>query len=98
RVVELLLVVGHEFGALGLLVVGFGEFAPVEDVDRALGAHDGDLGGGPGEVHVRAHALGAHDAVGAAVVLAADDGELGDGGLGVGEGELGPEAGGSVVR
>src|SRR5262249_5592231 len=68
---------------------GVGEVAAVEDVDRAGGAHDGDLGGGPGEVDVAAEVLGAHDVVGAAVGFAGDDGDLGDGGLGVGVQQLG---------
>src|SRR6201999_3155742 len=72
--------------------VGGGEVAAVEDADGALGAHDGDLGGGPGEVDVAAEVLGAHDVVGAAVGLPGDDGDLGDGGLGVGVQELGAAA------
>src|ERR1700722_5905891 len=73
-------------------VVGAGEFAAVEDVDGARCAHDGDLGGGPGEVDVRAEVLGAHDVVGAAVGFAGDDGDLGHGGLGVGVQQLGAAA------
>ena len=60
-----------------------------EDVDGTLGAHDGDLGGRPGEVDVSAEVLGAHDVVGAAVGLAGDDGDLRDGGLGIRVDELG---------
>ena len=48
----------------------------VEDVHRALRAHDRDLRGRPGEVDVGAEVLGAHDVVGAAVRLAGDDGDL----------------------
>src|SRR5260221_347296 len=54
---------------------------PVEDADRAFRPHHGDLGGRPGEVEVRADVLRSHDAVGAAVGLAGDDGDLGDGRL-----------------
>src|ERR1700733_12131752 len=71
---------------------GGGELAAVEDADGAGGAHDGDLGGGPGEVDVAAEVLGAHDVVGAAVGLAGDDGDLGHGGLGVGVQQLGAAA------
>ena len=39
-------------GALGLRVVGLGQLLAVEDVHRALGAHDGDLRRRPGEVDV----------------------------------------------
>src|SRR5258707_7916028 len=73
-------------------VGGGGEFAAVEDADGAGGAHDGDLGGGPGEVDVAAEVLGAPDVVGAAVGFAGDDGDLGDGGLGVGVEQLGAAA------
>ena len=78
-------------------VVGGGQFAAVEDADGAGGAHDGDLGGGPGEVDVAAEVLGAHDVVGAAVGLAGDDGDLGDGGLGVGVQEFRAAADDAVV-
>jgi hypothetical protein len=70
----------------------FADLLAVEDVDRALRAHDGDLAGRPGEVDVGAQVLGTHDVVGAAVGLAGDDGDLGDGGLGVGVDELGAAA------
>ena len=66
-----------------------------DDLDGAAGAHDGDLGGGPGVVDVAPEVLGAHDAVGAAVGLAGDDGELGDRRLGIGGDALGPVAGGA---
>src|SRR6202012_5015631 len=79
-------------GAQGVGVGGGGEVAAVQDVDGSLGAHDGDLAGGPGEVDVAAEVLGAHDVVGAAVGFAGDDGDLGDGGLGVGVQELGAAA------
>src|SRR5512145_3385840 len=40
--------------ALGSRVAGIGDLLAVDDVGRALGAHDGDLRRGPGEGHVRA--------------------------------------------
>src|SRR6202035_1887668 len=80
------------FFAAGVGVGGGGEFAAVQDVDGAGGARDGDLGGGPGGVALAAEVLGAHDVVGAAVGLAGDDGDLGDGGLGVGVQQLGAAA------
>src|SRR6266478_8214118 len=65
------------------------QFTLVDDVDRAFGAHHGDFRGGPGEIGVGADVLGGHDAIGAAVGFAGDDGDLGDGGFGVGEEQLG---------
>ena len=44
-----------------------------DDLDRALGSHDRDLGGGPGEIHVAAQVLGRHHVIGPAVGLAGDD-------------------------
>src|SRR5699024_12050725 len=55
---------------------GLLELVAVDEPDGAGGTHDGDLRGGPREVDVRAHVLGAHDVVGAAVGLAGDDGDL----------------------
>src|SRR6201999_1077720 len=69
-----------------------GDVFAVDDVDRALGTHHGDLGGRPGVVEVGQHVLGGHHVVGTAVGLAGDDGELGDGRLGVGVEELGAVA------
>ena len=64
------------------------DVAAVDDVDRALRAHDGDLRARPGEVEVGEHVLGGHDVVGAAVGLARDDGELRDRRLGEGVEQL----------
>ena len=69
----------------------------MQDVDRALGAHDGDLGGRPGQVEVGAQVLGAHDVVRAAERLAGDDGDQRDGGLGVRVDQLGAAADDAVV-
>src|SRR6478735_632308 len=88
RVDEGVLVLLLQLQAQGVDVVavlgGLEEAFAVDEPDGAGGAHDGDLGGGPGEVDVGAHVLGAHHVVGAAVGLAGDDGDLPDGGLTVG--------------
>ena len=60
------------------------EALAVQHLDRALGAHHGDLGGGPGIVEVRAEVLGRHHAVGAAIGLARDHGDHGHRRLAVG--------------
>src|SRR5438128_5148765 len=57
-------------------VRGVGELTLVDDVHRRVRSHHCDLRGRPREVQVRAHLLGRHDAVRAAVVLARDDGQL----------------------
>src|SRR4051794_14799371 len=69
-----------------------GDVFAVDDVDGALGAHYGDLGGRPGDVVVGQHVLGVHHVVGAAVGLAGDDGELRHRRLGEGVEELGAVA------
>src|SRR5262249_48762963 len=92
RVGEGVLILGGALGAQVLRVVGSGQLAPVQDVDRALGTHHRDLRGGPGQVDVTAEVLGAHDVIGAALGLAGDHGDLGDGGLGVGVQQLGAAA------
>ena len=73
---------------LRLRIVGRGDRVLEDDVDRALGAHHRDLGRRPGEVHVAADVLAAHDVVGAAVRLAGDDRQLRDGRLAVGVQQL----------
>jgi hypothetical protein len=92
RVGEVVLVLldepGPGRGPLGL-VGDLVEGAAVDDVDRALGAHHRDLGGGEREVHVGADVLRRHHVVGAAVGLARDDRDLRDRGLGEGVEELG---------
>ena len=59
-----------------------------DDVDRALRAHHRDLRRRPGEVHVAADVLAAHDVVRAAVCLAGDDRQLRDRRLAVGVQQL----------
>src|SRR4051794_33295811 len=76
RVGEARLVVVDELLAALVGRRGLLQVATVDDVHRALRAHDGDLGLRPGEVEVGEHVLGAHDVVGAAVGLAGDDGDL----------------------
>ena len=88
RVGELGLVLGDQALALGRRVVGAGDRVLEDDVDRALRAHHRDLRGGPGEVHVAADVLAAHDVVGAAVGLARDDRHLGHRRLAVGVEQL----------
>jgi len=75
-------------GAL-LDLAGVAEIAPEDDLDRALRAHDRDLGGRPRIVDVAAQVLRRHDVVGAAVRLARDQRDLGHGRLGEGEQQLG---------
>src|SRR5439155_14522052 len=65
-----------------LLVFGTPQLALINNVYRPLRAHDGDLGCRPGVVHVGTDVLGSHHAVGAAIGLARDYRDLGDGGLG----------------
>ena len=81
-----------------LAVAGrLGQLLAVDEAHRAGGAHHCDLRAGPGDVDVAAHVLGAHDAVGAAVGLAGDHGDLGDGGLAVGVEQFGAAADDAVV-
>src|SRR5262249_48741715 len=49
---ELLAELRDPFGARRLGIRGLFQLAPVQNVDRALGAHHGDLGARPREVHV----------------------------------------------
>src|SRR4051812_23178249 len=79
RVRELCLVRRNEPATLGRLVLGSGKLVLVDDVDRTVGAHDGDLGARPCEVDVAADVLAAHYVVRAAVGLSRDDGDLRDG-------------------
>src|SRR2546427_3416954 len=77
-------------GELFAVLVGalFARFSFIENLDRSLGTHDGDLRRGPGHVVVAADVLGAHDVVRAAIRLARDDGELRNRGFTVGEQQL----------
>ena len=65
-----------------------GELLAVDEAHRTGGAHHRDLRARPGDVDIAAHVLGSHHAVGTAVGLAGDDGDLGDGGLAVGVQQL----------
>lgn len=80
---------GHILGGVQLLLV--------DDLYGAIGAHHGDLGSGPGVVHIAPQMLGAHHTIGAAVGLAQDHGHLGHGGLGEGEEQLGAVADDAAV-
>ena len=66
-----------------------GRLVAEDDLDRALGAHDGDLGRGPGVVDVAAQVFAAHHVIGAAIGLARDHRDLGHGRLAIGEEQLG---------
>src|SRR4051812_8547596 len=59
--------------------------AAEDDLDRALGAHHRDLGGGPGIVEVATEMFRRHDVIGAAIGLPRDYGDLGHGRLGISE-------------
>src|SRR5205814_10598868 len=76
-------VLRRELGAPLLRILGPGQLVLVQDVHRALGAHDRDLGRGPRDVVVAADVLARHDVIGPAVGLAGDDGELGHRRLGI---------------
>src|SRR6266478_8506723 len=67
----------------------FLQFTFINNVDCTLGSHDGDFRGGPGEIGVGANVFGGHDAIGAAIGFARDDGDLRDRGFGEGEEQLG---------
>src|SRR3989442_15083680 len=77
-------------GELFAVLVGalFARLSLIENLDRSLGTHAGDLRRGPGHVVVAADVLGAHDVVRAAIRLARDDGELRNRGFTVGEQQL----------
>eukprot|EP00050_Salpingoeca_kvevrii_P012460 m.22726 g.22726 ORF g.22726 m.22726 type:complete len:412 (-) comp4026_c0_seq1:601-1836(-) len=79
---------GKSVNVLGLALSDVG-IAAEDNIDSALGTHDGNLGLGPGVVDIATEMLRAHDIVGTAVGLAGDDSELGDCGLGVGIEQLG---------
>src|SRR5450759_3157568 len=67
RVRELRLVLGHETRPFSGAILRSRDRILEDDIDRALRAHDCDLGGGPREVHVAADVLAAHDVVRAAI-------------------------------
>src|SRR4029453_587356 len=71
------------------LVGGLIDLLLEQDLDRALGAHHGNLGGGPRQVDVASDVLGAHHVVGAAIGLAGNHRELGDRRLAEGVEKLG---------
>src|SRR5205807_6189845 len=81
-----------QLGPPGHGVGGLGQLPAVEDLDRAAGAHDRELGRGPGVGQVGADRLGVHDHVGAAVGLAGDELDPGHGGLAEGVEQLGAVA------
>ena len=78
----------NELRPLGLRLVVLADLVAVDDVDRTLGAHHGDLPGGPGVVDVSLQVLAAHGDVRPAVCLADEDADLWHGGLRIGVEEL----------
>ncbi len=62
-----------------------------------LGSHDGNLGSGPGVVHVSPQMLGAHHVVRSSVRLPRDHRNLGHRGLRVRKQQLGPVSDDAVV-
>ena len=50
----------------------------INDIHGAFRAHHGDLGGRPGQVHIRADVLRTHHAISAAISFARDYSDLGD--------------------
>ena len=88
-VVELRFVGGGQFRALGRRIVGARYLAPIDDVARPFGPHDGDFRGRPGHHIIGAQSLGAHRDVAAAVSLADDNGDFYDRGFGVGMEQFG---------
>ena len=60
-----------------------------DDLDSTLGAHHGDLGVGPGKVHIAAQMLGSHHVIRPAVGFARDDSDFRHRALGVGIKQLG---------
>ena len=86
-----------QLGPPGRGVVGLGQLAAVDDLDRPLGTHDRQLGRRPGEGQVGADGLGVHDHVGAAVGLAGDDLDPRHRRLAVGVEQLGPVADDAAV-
>ncbi len=60
------------------------DLASKENIHRAFGTHDRDLGGGPGVVDIAAHVLAAHHIVSAAIGFARNHRDLGHRGLAIG--------------
>src|SRR6478672_9003965 len=76
RVRELVRVLAHlPIGGCGR-VGALGDLTTKENLDGTLRAHDRDLRRGPRDVVIASNVLGAHNVVGTAVRLAADDGVL----------------------
>src|SRR5436305_1695809 len=78
-----------ELGATGGFVHGLVHLFAEDDLDSSLGPHYGDFSAGPGEDAVRAEILRPHGDVGAAVGLAENDLDFGNGGRRVSEQQLG---------
>ena len=87
--------IGKVVGVFGLVLLEV--LSTEDDLDGTFGTHDGDFTVGPRVVGITAEMLGGHDAVGTTVGLTGDDGDLGDGGFGVGVDELGAFTNDTVV-
>ncbi len=97
RVGVLLGVLGHQLGTAGGRIRCLLQLTPVHDLDRALGAHDRQLGRRPGERQVGPDRLRVHHDVGAAVRLARDDRDPRHRRLAVGVQQLGAVADDAAV-
>ena len=67
------------FGLAGSELFGVVLVFAEDDFHGALGAHHGNFGMGPGQIHIAAQVLGSHHVIRATVGLAGDDGDLGHG-------------------
>ena len=97
RIVELAAVFFHEALAFQVWIARGLNLLPKEDIDRAFGAHDSNLGARPGVGDVGAQVLAAHHHVGAAVCFAGDDGDFRNGGFRKGVQDLGAVADDAAV-
>ncbi len=89
---ELFLVFLYFFLPYSLFIFGRVNFFAVEDAHRPLGAHDGNLRGGPSQNDIRAHFPAVHRGIRASVGFADYARDLGDRGLFPGIEHLGPMA------
>ncbi len=97
RVGVLLGVLGDQFGATRRGIGGLLQLAAVDDLDRTLRAHHGELGSRPGVREVGADRLRVHHDVRTAVGLASDDLDARHRGLAVGVQQLGAVADDAAV-
>ena len=79
---------GFVFGLFRRQLLGVALVFAEDDLHRTFGAHDRNLRVRPGEVDIAAQVLGGHHVIRAAVSLARDHGDFGDGTFGVGVQQL----------